>query len=221
MKHITEYNNYDFLGQQAALHGMTREEWMAAYGSSITGVDESKHVMAYEKYITYDKMGNWGTASDIEDEIRMQMIHLFLYAGISNYINDLNYEDQSSDKGIKWQIEVVGPGNKDLIHVYKDGKFRGQYEWYLNKKKSSKYDIQQYFLNAYVPKTDQYKAMLNSFDPGKKSHKHFKSQDEYKASSKRLMDLYNSMSSKEQRVAHQLYSMQFKSKVDFNDFKGA
>lgn len=220
MKHVIIYDSYDFLGMQAAQHGMTREEWIAHYGSGQQGVEESKHVMTYEKYVAYDKI-KWGSESDIEDEIRMQMIHLFQYAAISNYLNDLNYEDQSSDKGIKWQIEVVGPGYKDLIHVYKDGTLRGQYEWYLNKKKSSKAEIQQYFLNKYVPKTDQYKAMLKTFDPSKKSHRHFKSQDEYKASSKQLMDLYDSMSSKEQRVAHQAYSIEFKSKVDFKDFKGA
>jgi len=219
MKHVIIYDQYDFLGMQAAQQGMTREEWIAHYGSGQQGVEESKHVMTYEKYTSYDKI-KWGTESDIEDEIRMQMIHLFQYAAISNYLNDLNYEDQSSDKGIKWQIEVVGPGNKDLIHVYKDGTLRGQYEWYLNKKKSSKYNIQQYFLNKYVPKTDQYKEMLKSFDPSKKSHRHFKSQDEYKASSKELMDLYKSMSSKEQRVAHQAYTTQFKSNVEFSDFKG-
>ena len=31
----------DFLGMQAEMHGMTREEWIAHYGSSIQGVDES------------------------------------------------------------------------------------------------------------------------------------------------------------------------------------
>lgn len=225
MKHIKEYQNYDFIGQQAALHGMSREEWVAVYASPSIGlgIDESKYVMTYEKYVSYDKLKNWGVhpPSVVEDELRTQLINLFLYAGISNYLNDVNYTDQSSDKGIKWEMEVVGPGNKDLIHAYKVDKWRGQYEWYLNKKKSSKAEIQQYFLNKYVPKTDQYKEMLNSFNPDKKSHKHFKSQDEYKASSKRLMDLYDSMSSREKKVAYQAYTTQFKSDVDFKDFKGS
>jgi len=42
MKHIKEYNNYDFVGQQAALHGMSREEWVAHYATPTigAGIDE-------------------------------------------------------------------------------------------------------------------------------------------------------------------------------------
>ena len=38
MKHIKEYQNYDFIGQQAALHGMSREEWVAVYASPNIGL---------------------------------------------------------------------------------------------------------------------------------------------------------------------------------------
>ena len=176
----------------------------------------------FEAYASYDKLKNWGTYPEgqVEDELRMKLIHLFQYAGISNKIYDTVYTDQSSDKGIKWQIEVIGPGRKDLIHAYKDGKMRGNYEWYLNKKKSSTAAIQKFFLDLYVTKTEQYEAMLDTFDPNKRYHRHFKSQDEYKASAKDLADMYNSMSSREQRVAHQLYVQKFKQDVEFNEFKG-
>lgn len=176
----------------------------------------------FEAYVSYDKLKNWGSnpAGEVEDELRMQLTHLFKYAGISNQINDLIYTDQSSDKGVKWQIEVIGPGSKDIIHAYKDGKFKGHYEWYLNKKKSSKYDIQQHFLNKYVTKTEQYYHLLNNFDIDKKDHKHFKSQDEYQAQVKKLADLYDSMSNKEKKVAHQRYVKSFKKDIQFDQFKG-
>ena len=183
-----------------------------------------KHIKLYEsyiseKYITYDKMGNWGNASDIEDDLRMTVINMFLYGGISNQLDDVIYTDQSSDKGIKWEIEVKGKGS-DMIHAYKDGKMRGQYEWYLNKKKSSKYDIQQYFLNKYVSNLEQYYHLLKDFDVDKKYHKHFKSQDEYKAQAEKLADLYDSMSSSEKKKAHTQYVKQFKAEIEFNNFKG-
>lgn len=183
-----------------------------------------KHVRLFEqfvdeKYITYDKMGNWGTASDIEDELRMELIKLFQYGAISNYINDLIYTDQSSDKGIKWEIEVKGKGS-DLIHAYKDGKFRGQYEWYLNKKKSSKYDIQQHFLNKYVSKLDQYIFDMKGFEIDKKEHRHFKSQDEYKTQASNLTDLYKQLSKSDQKKAYTEFIKIHKTNTEFNDFIG-
>lgn len=74
-----------------------------------------KHIKLYEsyiseKYITYDKMGNWGNASDIEDDLRMTVINMLRYGGISDQLDDAIYTDQSSDKGIKWEIEVKGKG---------------------------------------------------------------------------------------------------------------
>lgn len=183
-----------------------------------------KYVKLYEsyiseKYITYDKMGNWGNSSDIEDDLKMTLVNILRYYGISNQLGDVIYTDQSSDKGIKWQIEVKGKGS-DIIHAYKDGKMRGEYEWYLNKKKSSKYDIQQYFLNKYVSKLEQYYHFLKNFDIDKKYHKHFKSQDEYQAQAKKLADLYSSMSSAEQQKAHTQYVKQFKQDVELDNFKG-
>ena len=176
----------------------------------------------FEAYVSYDKLKNWGTYPEgqVEDELRMKLIHLFQYAGISNQINDTIYTDQSSDKGIKWQIEVIGPGNKDLIHAYKDGKIRGSYEWYLNKKKSSLAEIQKFFLDKYVSKTELYYHMLTTFDRDKRQHRHFKSQDEYKAQAKKMADLYDSMNNREKKVAHQRYMQFFKETIDFNEFKG-
>ena len=178
-----------------------------------------KYVKTFEAYISYDKMGNWGSASEIEDELRMTIINLLTYAGISNNLDDVQYEDQSTDKGIKWQIEIKGKGS-DIIHAYKDGKMRGEYEWYLNKKKSSKYDIQQYFLDKYISKLEQYYTLLKNFDRDKKDHRHFKSLDEYKAQAKKLADLYGSMSSSEKKKAHTQYIKFFKENVSFEEFKG-
>ena len=140
--------------------------------------------------------------------------------GISDNLNDIIYTDQSSDKGIKWQIEVLGKGT-DVIHAYKDGQYIGQYEWYLNKKKSSKYDIQQYFLNKYISKLDQYISSVKSFDV------YYMMSDDnraYKAGlnhANELIKQYSELSGTEKKKAHQAYIDSKKKNVDFKDFRGA
>jgi len=222
MKHVIIYDNYDFLGMQAAQQGMTREEWIAHFGTGTAGVEESKHVMTYEKYIAYDKLGKWGkysNESEVEDDLRMTVIRLFQYGAISNQLDDVIYTDQSSDKGIKWEIEVKGKGS-DIIHAYKDGKMKGEYEWYLNKKKSSKYEIQQYFLNKYVSKLDQYIFDMKGFEIDKKDHRHFKSQDEYKAQASNLVDIYKELSKADQKKAYTEFTKKHKVDRDFRSFSG-
>ena len=223
MKHIKEYNNYDFLGMQAALHGMTREEWTAVYGTSIAGVDESKYVMTYEKYITYDKLGKWGkysNESEVEDDLRMTVIRLFQYGGISNKLDDVIYTDQSSDKGIKWQIEVKGKGS-DLIHAYKDGKFKGQYEWYLNKKRSSKADIQEYFADKYLDSLEIYMQNMKAYDfnyERSEDPRAYRKGDEQK---KELISLYSNLSTSDKKEAYKQFSKTFDIKTPFKSFTGA
>ena len=183
-----------------------------------------KHIKLYEsyiseKYITYDKMGNWGNASDIEDDLRMTVINMFLYGGISNQLDDVIYTDQSSDKGIKWEIEVKGKSS-DTLHAYKDGKMRGQYEWFLNKKKSSKGEIQDYFLNKYVSELDKYIAAMEDFDvnyeyaDGKAYKEGAKQADE-------LRVLYKALSKADQKKAYNAFIKTHKSTdVDFKSFYG-
>jgi len=187
-----------------------------------------KHIKLFEtyiseKYITYDKLGKWGkysNESEVEDDLRMVLIKLFQFGAISDHLDDLIYTDQSSDKGIKWQIEVTGKGS-DIIHAYKDGKFKGQYEWYLNKKKSSEYDIQQYFLNKYLSDLEKYSALLDSYEPSKRNHRHFKSLDEWKAQSKELADAYSELSTSDKKKAQKEFDKRFKEfAVSFPDFKG-
>jgi hypothetical protein len=49
------------------------------------------------------------------------------------------------------------------MHI-KEPNWRGQYELYLNKKTSSAYDIQQYFLQKFISPLDQYLTSMKSFD---------------------------------------------------------
>ena len=223
MKHLTIYDNYDFLGMQAAQHGMTREEWIAVYGSG-DGINESKFVMTYERYVTYDKLKNWGVhpPSEVENELREKLVQLFIYGGISNHLDDIQFTDMSSEKGIKWEIQVKGlKKGSDVIHVYKRSVYRMDYEWYLNKKKSSTAEIQKYFLDKYVSKLDQYLASIASFD------RYYDRADDHQVylrgsrHADRLLNLYQDLSGSEKKKAYKAYLAKMKdSKKEFKDFRG-
>lgn len=223
MKHIKEYNEYDFIGQQAALHGMTREEWVAHYATPTigSGIDESKFVMTYEKYQKYSDYKNRDNAEGfVENDLRQQISNLFTYANISDNLKDVNFTDQSSDKGIKWEIEVSGKG-KDLIHAYKIGPYLSHWEWYLNKKKSSTYDIQQYFLNKYVSALDQYMSAVKGYDSTHQYSDDSRAYNRGRQQSQNLKDLYAKLSNSEQKKAHKFFVDTTKSNIDFNGFAGA
>lgn len=193
-----------------------------------TNNNKMKHVQLYEsylseKYITYDKLGKWGkysNESEVEDDLRMTVINMFLYAGISNKLDDVIYTDQSSDKGIKWEIEVKGKGS-DIIHVYKDGKFRGEYEWYLNKKRSSKADIQQYFLDKLISTLDQYLAQLKGFDFYYHMADDSRAYKRGQAQADALKQLYSKLNSSDQKRAHAEWLKASKTQVDIKQFQGA
>jgi len=54
MKHITIYDQYDFLGMQAAKHGLTREEYTAHYLSEQN--TSMEHVKLYEQFVNEAKV---------------------------------------------------------------------------------------------------------------------------------------------------------------------
>ena len=125
-----------------------------------------KYILTLENYYTYKdfEKGRWGTPSEIEEDLRMTIINLLTYAGISDNLDDVEYKDESTDKGIKWKITIKHSEGQDILHAYKKTNWRGQYELYLNKKKSTAYDIQQTFLKKFVSPLDQFLASAESYD---------------------------------------------------------
>lgn len=176
-----------------------------------------KYFKTFEAYVTYNDLKR--SSSDIENELRGELIKLFIYGGISDHIDDLIYTDQSTDKGIKWQIEVKGKGS-DTIHAYKDGKWISQYEWYLNKKKSSKHEIQQYFLNKYLAPLDLYLTYLKSYDSTYMYSDDSRAVNVGAAQAKNLRDLYAKLSSSDKKKAMNAYADMFKAQIEPKSFNG-
>jgi len=183
-----------------------------------------KHLRTFESYIAYSdyekKRSKWGSASDIEEDLRMKITNLLSYGGVSNRLEDIEFEDQSSDSGIKWEIKVIGDKGIDKIHAYKKTTYRGEYELYLNKKKSSEYDVQQYFLDKYISDLDKYIASMRGYDSTYQYSDDSRSYKSGAAHSQRLKELYDKLSSQDKKQAAKAYSDKFNTKIDSKSFNG-
>jgi hypothetical protein len=176
-----------------------------------------KYILTLEKYIGYNdyKKGNWGTPSEIEEDVK-STINLILKP-VSDKLKKVEFEDQSSDKGIKWEVKV---NSKDILHFYKTTKWSGEYEIYLNKKESSKYEIQQFFLDKYLNDLERYISSMEGYDS---THVYSDTGSSYKtgrAHSKKLTDMYSKLSNSDKKKAHSAFVKKHKTDSIFKDFLG-
>lgn len=176
-----------------------------------------KYILTLEKYITYKDYDNskWGTPEEIKEDVERFVRGLL--NPIEDKIKDVQYQDLSSDKGIKWEIKV----NKDVLHLYKTTTYRGQYEIYLNKKKSTEYDIQQYLLNKYLSDLERYVSSMSSYDI---SYERSDDSRAYNAGSNhrnKLISMYAGLSNSDKKKAHKSFTKKHNAKTDFKSFQGA
>lgn len=183
-----------------------------------------KYVKTFEAYVAYsdyERKGlKYGTPSQIEEDLRTTIINMLIKGGVSNTLDGVKFEDQSSDKGIKWQISVKGKGT-DIIHAYKKTTFIGDYEFYLNNKKTSKYDIEQYFLDKYLTDLERYINAMNSYDSTHMYSDDSRSRKSGESQASQLKALYVKLSTADKKRATAEYESVFKIKVDPVSFKGA
>ena len=114
---------------------------------------------AYQTYADYQKgRMTWGTPDDLKADAILALKRL-LPSFDEKWINDI--EDQSDEnKGIKFQFKV----GKDLIHMYKVNSWRGQWEYYLNKKKSNSDQVRDYLEKEHLSALDAFLKHAGSFD---------------------------------------------------------
>lgn len=100
-----------------------------------------KYIMTFENYQTYSMYKNTRDIDDLRKSLKEDAIisiKRLLPTFDEKWIDSI--EDVSvENKGIKFEIKV----GKDLIHMYKIGKFIQDWEYYLNKKKITKYQLQK------------------------------------------------------------------------------
>lgn len=121
-----------------------------------------KYVMTFEKYQTYGDYkkgrGSWGSPEDLEADVILTLKRL-LPSFDDKWIDSV--EDQSDDKkGIKFEIKV----GKNLIHMFKVGNWRGQWEFYLNKKKVSEADVETALEKDNMSELDRFMKKVGGFD---------------------------------------------------------
>lgn len=162
-----------------------------------------KYILTLEKYQSYKDYetgrSKWGSPADIEEEVRM-LITNTTYGDIAKRVSDIKFKDQSTDKGIKWEVTLKGDGT-DTIHLYKIGNWRGQWEWYLNKKKSTQQDIIDYLQQKYMSKVEVFLRAVRGYDY---YAEYIDNGAQYRRASdnnKRIVDLFNNLSSSEKKEA--------------------
>jgi len=111
----------------------------------------------YQSYKDYkNSKSKFGTPEDLLEDALIS-----INPALPNGKKDIDsISDESSDKGIKFKI-VIG---KDVVHMYKVGSYRYEWEFYLNKRKSSKYEISNYFADKLLSPYEKVLRSLLSYD---------------------------------------------------------
>tara|TARA_B110000090_G_scaffold152958_1_gene167886 strand:- start:112 stop:1050 length:939 start_codon:yes stop_codon:yes gene_type:complete len=205
---------YGYLGNGADGKGI-KWDWDG------TDINESKGGMKYiltlEKYIGYKdyEKSKWGTPEEIEDDVQQFVTNLL--KPVSDQLKKVEYTDSSNDKGIKWEVLVNG---KDVLYLYKTNTYMGQYEIYLNKKKSTEYDVQQYFINKYLSDLDKYTSSMDGYDVNYQRSDDNRAYKAGAAHSKKLSDMYSKLSSSDKKKAHAAFVKRHRTDSTFKDFLG-
>jgi hypothetical protein len=122
-----------------------------------------KTVMTFEKYTSYADLskGKWGSPEEMIEDARF-VVSRVLPTNEDKWIK--NIEDQSSDKGIKFQVTL---SEGDVIHMYMISKWRmnvDSWEFYLNKKKISSYDLTKTLEDKYMSDLEKFLKYAFSYD---------------------------------------------------------
>jgi hypothetical protein len=154
----------------------------------------------YQKYSDYKGKGmKFGSPDDMKKDVILSVKHAIPmnWDEAEKFIKKV--EDQSDDeKGIKFEISLK---SGDTIHGYKTGPWSMQWEWYLNKKRSSKGEIRDYLENKiYKP----YELWQRHYDGRDKFYMYADDNRAYQsgaAHEKFIKTLYDKLSSSDKKKA--------------------
>jgi hypothetical protein len=112
---------------------------------------------SYQSYSDYEKGKSKTGPNEMKKDATLTLKRL-LPTFDEKWID--NVEDQSTDKGIKFQFKI----GKDTVHMYKVTRWLGQWELYLNRKKISAPDLQDYLENNNLSSLDRFLKYAPSYD---------------------------------------------------------
>jgi len=158
-----------------------------------------KYIMTFEKYQTYSdyKQGGmrWGSPEDLKDDAILTLKRL-LPTFDEKWIDSV--EDMSDDKkGIKFEIKV----GKDIIHMFKTGNYRGSWEYYLNKKKSSESKVQDHLEAANMSQVEKFLKHVAGYDFWADYIDNGGQRNDAVSNNKSIEDIFNSLSKSDKKEA--------------------
>ena len=173
----------------------------------------------YQTYLDYGQTGDtWATPEEVKRDAEITVQHMIPKDWDDAKESIANIVDQSSDKkGIKFEVTLH---SGDIIHLYKTGRFRGDWEVYFNKKRMKDAATVRKILSARETDLDQYLLSIKGYD---NTWHYADDQRAYKngqAHQKTLSDLYSKLSSAEQKLAFKAFGKLFKTDTEFKDFSG-
>lgn len=173
---------------------------------------------AYKTYSDYVKNGkSLATPETMLRDVTISVKHLTPTFD-EKWIKEI--QDQSDEKkGIKFEIKLI---NGDTIHAFKIGNYYNEWEWYLNKKKKSGKEIQEYLSSNLLSPYERWELNYNSFD-----HYYMYADDNrsYRAGAAheiKIKELYSKLSTSDKKKAYKKYTETVgkENPISFPEFKG-
>lgn len=118
-----------------------------------------QHIMtfeSYQRYIDYQG-GKWGSPKDLEEDAILTLKRL-LPTPDEKWIDRIT--DQSTNKGIKFEFKI----GKDTIHMFKLGNWRGEWEFYLNGKKTTGVKLTDYLETNHLDNVERFLKRAKGYD---------------------------------------------------------
>lgn len=172
-----------------------------------------KYLMTFEKYQTYSdyekQRSKWASPEELKKDATASIKKL-LPTFDEKWIDST--EEQSDDeKGIKFEFKI----GKDLVHMFKVDRWRGQWEYYLNKKKSDEYKIQKHFDETLMSPLESFLKYATGYDFYAAYIDDGRQYQNATANNKRIEDRFSKLSKSDQKKAvKELYKKFNKDDVD-------
>jgi hypothetical protein len=154
--------------------------------------------MTFESYQKYsDYKGSRVTPDSIKQDA-VSFLRKIIPVEKEEWIDSL--EDQSvENKGIKFQVKV----NDDIIHIYKIGSFLGQWESYLNKKKTPGHKIYSTLEDSTFTALDKFLRWAKTYDFNAAYIESLRQLKVVQSNNQMILDLFNKLDTSDKKRAIQ------------------
>ena len=170
--------------------------------------ENMKYILTLEKYYAYkDFNRNWGSPEEMQQDLQWVLWKLLPKDDMIKSI-----EDQSEDKGIKFEVMLE---SGDIIHAYKVSQFRMQedqgWELYFNKKKTSFRALKSQLEREYMSDLDRFLKYYKSYDFYADYIDDGRQWNAATANNDNLVNMFNALSNSDKKKAKKELVAHFKS----------